>query len=147
VLEIGRGRIVKEGTDVALLSFGAHLGETLRAAAAMERQGVSVTVADARFAKPLDRALIRQLLRHHRALVTVEQGSVGGFGAFVLHDLANDGLLDGRCQVRTMTLPDRFIDQAAPDAMYADAGLTAIDIAATALQAAGVSPHRAGARV
>jgi 1-deoxy-D-xylulose-5-phosphate synthase len=78
------------------------------------------------------------LLRNHKALVTVEQGSVGGFGAMVLHDLANDGLLDGRCQLRTMTLPDRYIDHAAPDAMYTEAGLTALDIAATSLQAAGM---------
>ncbi len=137
-LEIGKGRVVQEGSDVAILSFGAHLGESLRAARLLAAQGVSVTVADARFAKPLDHALIRQLLRHHRALITVEQGSRGGFGAMVLHDLANDGLLDGRCQIRTMTLPDRFIDQAAPDAMYADAGLNAVDIAAMALQAAGM---------
>jgi 1-deoxy-D-xylulose-5-phosphate synthase len=142
VLEIGKGRIVQEGTDIALLSFGAHLGECRRAAALMAAQGVSVTIADARFAKPLDRALIRQLWRHHRAVITVEQGSMGGFGAMVLHDLARDGLLDGRAQIRTMTLPDRFIDQAAPDAMYADAGLSATDIAATALQAAGVMPGR-----
>ena len=139
VLEIGRGRVVREGSDVAILSFGAHLGECLKAADLMEAQGVTVTVADARFAKPLDRALIRQLVKHHRALVTVEQGAQGGFGAMVLHDLAKDGLLDGALAVRTMTLPDRFIDQASPDAMYADAGLTATDIAATALQAAGVS--------
>jgi 1-deoxy-D-xylulose-5-phosphate synthase len=139
VLEIGRGRVVREGSDVAILSFGAHLGECLKAADLMEAQGVTVTVADARFAKPLDRALIRQLVKNHRALVTVEQGAQGGFGAMVLHDLAKDGLLDGVLAVRTMTLPDRFIDQASPDAMYADAGLTATDIAATALQAAGVS--------
>ncbi|WP_439154509.1 1-deoxy-D-xylulose-5-phosphate synthase [Yoonia sp.] len=138
VIEIGKGRIVQEGTDVALLSFGAHLGECRKAARAMEARGVSVTIADARFAKPLDHTLIRQLLRNHKALVTVEQGSRGGFGAMVLHDLANEGLLDGRCQVRTMTLPDRFIDQAAPDAMYADAGMTAVDIAAMAMQAAGI---------
>ncbi len=138
VIEIGKGRVVQEGTDIALLSFGAHLNECREAAMAMEAQGVSVTIADARFAKPLDRDLIRQLLRNHKALVTVEQGARGGFGAMVLHDLANDGLLDGRCQVRTMTLPDRYIDQASPAAMYADAGLTAVDIAATALQAAGV---------
>ncbi len=137
-LAIGKGRIVREGTDVALLSFGAHLGECLRAAEEMDGMGVSATVADARFAKPLDHGLIRQLLRHHKALVTVEQGAQGGFGAMVLHWLANDGLLDGRCAIRTMTLPDRFIDHAAPAAMYADAGLTAADIAATALQALGV---------
>jgi 1-deoxy-D-xylulose-5-phosphate synthase len=139
VLEIGRGRIVREGTDVAILSFGAHLGECLRAADLMAAQGVSVTVADARFAKPLDRALIRQLVKNHRALVTVEQGAQGGFGAMVLHYLAQDGLLDGHLAIRTMTLPDRFIDHASPDAMYADAGLTATDIAATAMQAAGAS--------
>jgi 1-deoxy-D-xylulose-5-phosphate synthase len=138
VLEIGKGRVMQEGSDIALLSFGAHLGETLRAARLIAERGLSVTVADARFAKPLDHALIRQLLRHHKALVTIEEGAQGGFGAMVLHDLANDGLLDGRCQVRTMTLPDRFIDQAAPDVMYADAGLSATDIAATAMQAAGV---------
>ena len=143
LIEIGKGRVVQEGSDIALLSFGAHLGECRKAAAIMEAQGVSVTIADARFAKPLDRALIRQLLRNNRALVTVEQGSRGGFGAMVLHDLANDGLLDGRCQVRTMTLPDRFIDQASPDAMYADAGMSAVDIAAMAMQAAGVDMKRA----
>lgn len=142
LIEIGKGRIVQEGTDVALLSFGAHLDECHAAARTMQAQGVSVTIADARFAKPLDRVLIRQLLRHHKALVTVEQGSRGGFGAMVLHDLANDGLLDGCCQIRTMTLPDRFIDQAAPDAMYADAGMSAVDIAAMAMQAAGVQVQR-----
>jgi 1-deoxy-D-xylulose-5-phosphate synthase len=142
IIEIGKGRILREGTDVALLSFGAHLDECYKAADQMAAQGVSVTIADARFAKPLDRALIRQLLRHHKALVTVEQGAVGGFGAMVLHDLANDGLLDGRCQIRTMTLPDRYIDHAAPDVMYAEAGLTAVDIAATAMQAAGVRIKR-----
>ncbi|KPP92137.1 MAG: 1-deoxy-D-xylulose-5-phosphate synthase [Rhodobacteraceae bacterium HLUCCA08] len=139
VLEIGRGRVLEEGDEVAILSFGAHLGECRKAARALRDQGVSVTLADARFAKPLDHALLRRLVKGHRALVTVEQGAQGGFGAMVLHWLANQGLLDGRCQLRTMTLPDRFIAQAAPDAMYAEAGLTAIDIAATALQAAGLS--------
>ncbi|MFG5384588.1 1-deoxy-D-xylulose-5-phosphate synthase [Yoonia sp. R2-816] len=142
IIAIGKGRVVREGTDIALLSFGAHLAECHKAADAMAAQGVSVTIADARFAKPLDRDLIRQLLRNHKALVTVEQGARGGFGAMVLHDLANDGLLDGRCQIRTMTLPDRYIDQASPAAMYADAGLTAVDIAATAMQAAGVRLKR-----
>ena len=139
VLEIGRGRVVREGGDVAILCFGAHLGECLKAADLMAAQGVTCTIADARFAKPLDHALIRQLVKNHRALVTVEQGAVGGFGAMMLHYMAQDGLLDGALAVRTMTLPDRFIDQASPDAMYANAGLTATDIAATALQAAGVS--------
>lgn len=138
VLEIGKGRMVREGADVALLSFGAHLAETLKAADLMADHGISPTVADARFAKPLDLHLIRTLAKSHRALVTVEQGAQGGFGAMVLHALANEGLLDGGLAIRTMTLPDRFIDQAAPDAMYADAGLTATDIAATALQAVGM---------
>ena len=137
-LPIGKGRIVQEGDDVALLSFGAHLSECREAARLLEAQGVSVTIADARFAKPLDRRMIFQLARHHRALITVEQGAQGGFGAMVLHALADAGAFDRGLAVRTMTLPDRFIDQASPAAMYADAGLTATDIAATALQAAGV---------
>ena len=142
LIELGKGRLIAEGSDVALLSFGAHLTECQLAATQMAARGVSTTIADARFAKPLDRDLIRQLLRNHKALVTVEQGARGGFGAMVLHDLANDGLLDGRCQVRTMTLPDRYIDQASPAAMYADAGLSAVDIAATGLEAAGVKLER-----
>ncbi len=142
VLEIGKGRIVQDGTDVALLSFGAHLGECRKAAQLLADQGVSATVADARFAKPLDMTMIRKLVKSHRAVITVEQGSEGGFGAMVLHALANEGALDGSCQLRTMTLPDRFIDQASPDAMYADAGLTAVDIAATAMQAAGLKAER-----
>ena len=145
VLEIGKGRIVLEGGDIAILSFGAHLAECRKAAEKLALQGVTTTIADARFAKPLDHALIRQLVRNHKALITVEQGAQGGFGAMVLHYLANDGLLDGRCAVRTMTLPDRYIDQAAPDAMYADAGLTAVDIAATAMQAAGIAFKPSGA--
>lgn len=138
ILEIGKGKIVHDGSDVAILSFGAHLSEALKAREILMGQGISVTIADARFAKPLDTDLIRQLVKNHRALITIEQGSKGGFGAMVLHELANTGQLDEHLAVRTMTLPDRFIDQAAPDAMYADAGLTAADIAATALQAAGI---------
>ncbi|MEP3843766.1 MAG: 1-deoxy-D-xylulose-5-phosphate synthase [Paracoccaceae bacterium] len=135
VLEIGKGRVVQHGNDIAILSFGAHLSECLKAADLIAAQGMSATIADARFAKPLDHALIRQLVKHHKALITVEQGAQGGFGAMALHYLAQDGFLDGQLAVRTMTLPDRFINQAPPDAMYADAGLTATDIAATALQA------------
>ncbi|MEL6701351.1 MAG: 1-deoxy-D-xylulose-5-phosphate synthase, partial [Pseudomonadota bacterium] len=138
VFEIGKGRVVQQGEDVAILSFGAHLGECRLAAETLEAQGISVTIADARFAKPLDKALIRRLARDHRALITVEQGAQGGFGAMVLHELANSGGFDRGLAVRTMTLPDRFIDHASPAAMYADAGLTATDIAATALQAVGV---------
>jgi 1-deoxy-D-xylulose-5-phosphate synthase len=139
VLEIGRGRVVREGTGVALLSFGAHLAECLKAAEDLGAAGVSVTVADARFAKPLDTDLIAQLARHHEVLITVEQGAAGGFGAHVLHHLANTGGLDRGLKVRTMTLADRFIDHASPEAMYADAGLTAGDIAAVALNALGVT--------
>jgi 1-deoxy-D-xylulose-5-phosphate synthase len=138
ILEIGKGRILKEGSDVAILSFGAHLAEIIAAMDYIESVGVSVTLADARFAKPLDTALIRRLAKTHKALITIEQGAQGGFGAMVLHELANTGQLDGHLAVRTMTLPDRFIDQAAPDAMYAEAGLTATDISATALEAAGI---------
>ncbi|MEP4199402.1 MAG: 1-deoxy-D-xylulose-5-phosphate synthase [Aliishimia sp.] len=140
ILQIGKGRVVQQGADIAILSFGAHLSECLKAADLIAAQGLSATIADARFAKPLDHALIRQLVKHHKALITVEQGAQGGFGAMVLHYLAQDGLLDGHLAVRTMTLPDRFINQAAPDAMYADAGLTATDIAATALQAVQRAP-------
>jgi len=128
VLEIGKGRVLKEGTDVALLSLGAPLAECLAAAEELELAGVSTTVADARFAKPLDRALIDQLVRHHSTVVTVEHGAQGGFGAMVLHYLANSGQLDGGVSLRTMTLPDRFIDHASPEAMYRDAGLTRADI-------------------
>ena len=129
VLPIGKGRVLREGTDVALLSFGAHLAECLLAAEILASEGVSVTVADARFAKPLDTALIDQLARHHGAVLTVEQGAAGGFGAQVLQYLANSGGLDQGLRLRTLTLPDRFIEQASPAAMYADAGLTAADIA------------------
>lgn len=139
ILEIGKGRVVSQGSDVALLSFGAHLSECTKAAEELATHGISCTVADARFAKPLDHDLVRELASNHRALITIEQGSEGGFGAMVLHYLANSGLLDGKLAVRTMTLPDRFIDQASPAAMYADAGLTAIDIAASAMQAVGKS--------
>jgi 1-deoxy-D-xylulose-5-phosphate synthase len=138
LLEIGKGRVLQEGADIALLSFGAHLAEVQDAARALEAKGLSVTIADARFAKPLDTALVEHLTDTHRALLTVEQGSVLGFGGLVLHHLAATARLDGRCAVRTLTLPDRFIDQASPADMYADAGLTAEDIAATALDALGV---------
>jgi 1-deoxy-D-xylulose-5-phosphate synthase len=128
VLEIGKGRVVREGADVALLSLGAPLAECLAAAEELEGAGISSTVADARFAKPLDTGLIDQLVRHHGTVVTVEHGAQGGFGAMVLHYLANSGQLDGDVSLRTMTLPDRFIDHASPEAMYREAGLTRADI-------------------
>ena len=138
VLEIGRGRVLKEGTKLAFLSFGAHLPEVMLAVEALEARGISCTVADARFAKPLDHNLITQLASHHQALITVEQGAEGGFGAQVLHYMANNGLLERGLAVRTMTLPDRFIEQGSPAEMYRDACLTADDIARRALQALGV---------
>jgi len=128
-LEIGRGRVMREGEGVAILSFGAHLAETLVAAEVLEAEGIHVTVADARFAKPLDTGLIDRLMAGHGALITVEQGATGGFGAQVLHYLANSGGLDRGRMVRTLTLPDGFIDQASPAEMYAEAGLRAVDIA------------------
>ena len=143
-LTIGKGRVIKEGTTLALLSFGAHLNECLKAAEALEARGISVTVADARFAKPLDTALIAQLADHHAALITVEQGAQGGFGAMVLHHLAASGRLDRGLCIRTMTLPDRFIEQASPERMYEHAGLAAADIARTALAALGVAQGRFG---
>ncbi|XDA98926.1 1-deoxy-D-xylulose-5-phosphate synthase [Sulfitobacter sp. LCG007] len=132
VLEIGKGRVIREGEDVAILSLGAHLREAMAAADMLEAEGIGVTVADARFAKPLDLELLLDLARTHRALITVEQGARGGFGAMVLHELAAHGVFDRGLAIRTITLPDRFIAQASPAEMYADAGMTAADIAATA---------------
>ncbi len=131
-LEIGKGRMIREGTgDVALLSLGTHLGECETAAALLENEGISVTIADARFAKPLDMDLIARLAQTHGALVTIEQGAMGGFGAMVLQAMAGAGLLDNGCKVRTMCLPDRFIDQDSPAAMYRAAGLDAEGIVDT----------------
>lgn len=138
VLEIGKGRVLSEGSDVAFLSFGAHLSEVEAAAQLLVAEGVSATIADARFAKPLDMELIRQLARHHRALICVEQGAQGGFGALVLHALAAEGAFDTGLAIRTLTLPDRFIDQASPDDMYLDAALTRHDIATQARRALGI---------
>ena len=136
-LEIGRGRIVREGSAVALLSYGTRLSECLKAADQLATFGLSATVADARFAKPLDHALIRQLVAHHEVLITVEEGSVGGFGAHVLQYLASEGLLDGGVKVRTLTLPDTFIDHDKPELMYANAGLSAPGIVAAVFAALG----------
>jgi len=145
VLDIGRGRVIREGTAVALLSLGTRLEEALAAAEALEAHGLSTTVADARFAKPLDRGLVLRLAREHEVLVTVEEGSIGGFGAHVLHLLAQEGVLDRGLKIRTMTLPDLFIDHDAPHAMYARAELNAEHIARMALSALG-SEAEAGFR-
>ena len=138
-LEIGRGRIVREGTRVALLSLGTRLAECLMAAEQLGQRGLSTTVADARFAKPLDEALILRLAREHEILVTVEEGSVGGFGAHVLQLLARSGALDGGLKVRTLTLPDLYQEHDKPEAMYAAAGLDAAGIVRTVEGALGVT--------
>ncbi|MBK1635359.1 1-deoxy-D-xylulose-5-phosphate synthase [Rhodovulum adriaticum] len=140
LLEIGKGRVIREGSQLALLTLGPALGDALKAAEELEARGISVTVADARFAKPMDTDLIGQLVDNHAAVVTVEHGAEGGFGALVLHWLARTGRLDRGCAIRTMTLPDTFIEQASPAEMYAEAKLTARDIADTALTALGVAP-------
>ncbi len=144
-LEIGKGRIVREGTTVALLNFGARMGEALKAADKLAAMGLSTTVADARFAKPLDEDLIRRLAREHEVLLTIEEGAMGGFGAFVLHFLAKDGLLDRGLKIRTLTLPDVFQDQDKPELMYAQAGLDADAIAAAATLALGRGVNEARA--
>ena len=136
-LEIGKGRIVREGSAVALLSYGTRLGEAVKAAEQLATFGLPATVADARFAKPLDHELIRRLATNHEVLVTIEEGSVGGFGSFVLHYLAEEGLLDRGLKVRTMVLPDVFIDHGKPDDMYKAAGLSAEGIVATVFKALG----------
>ena len=134
---LGRGRILREGTRIAILSYGTRLSEALKAASELEARGLSATVADARFAKPLDRDLVLRLARGHEILITIEEGSIGGFGSHVLQTLIRSSKLDNGLKVRTMTLPDRFIDQDKPDVMYAKAGLDAAGIVTEALQALG----------
>jgi len=136
-LEIGKGRIVKQGSRIAILSLGTRLKEALSAAEDLDARGLSTTVADARFAKPLDEELVLRLAREHEVLITVEEGSIGGFGSFVLHCLAANGALDSGVKVRPMVLPDIFIDQDKPDAMYAQAGLDADAIVAKVFAALG----------
>lgn len=137
VLPIGKGRIMREGSRVAILSLGTRLAECLKAADELAARGLPATVADARFAKPLDEEMILRLAAAHEVLVTVEEGSMGGFGAAVLHLLAGAGVLDRGLKVRTMTLPDRFLDHDSPKAQYDEAGLNAPQIAACVLAALG----------
>jgi 1-deoxy-D-xylulose-5-phosphate synthase len=143
--EIGKGRIVREGSAVAILSFGTRLAEAVKAADQLATMGLSATVADARFMKPLDHEMITRLARNHEVLVTIEEGSVGGFGSHVLHYLAETGLLDRGLKVRSMVLPDVFIDQDAPGKMYEQAGLAASGIVGTVLTALGRDALVAGA--
>ncbi|SCW31937.1 1-deoxy-D-xylulose-5-phosphate synthase [Rhizobium mongolense subsp. loessense] len=137
ILQIGKGRIVKEGTKVALLSFGSRLADCLLAAEDLEAAGLSTTVADARFAKPLDHGLIRQLARHHEMLITVEEGAIGGFGSHVLHFLAMEGLLESGLKVRSLTMPDIWMEQAKPEVMNAHAGLDRAGIVSTVFRTLG----------
>lgn len=137
VLAIGKGRIVKEGSKIALLSFGTRLGESLIAAEELDAAGLSTTVADARFAKPLDRQLLRDLAQQHEVLVTIEEGAVGGFSSQVLHFLATEGLLERGLKIRPLVLPDVFVDQAAPETMYEQARLNSSGIVRTVFEALG----------
>jgi 1-deoxy-D-xylulose-5-phosphate synthase len=135
VLPIGKGRMIKEGSRIALLSLGTRLSEAIKAAEELEARGLSTTVADARFAKPLDAEMILNLAQHHEVLVTIEEGSTGGFGAMVLHMLAEAGALDKGLKIRTMVLPDTFMDHDKPERMYAQAGLDAMGIVAKVFEA------------
>jgi 1-deoxy-D-xylulose-5-phosphate synthase len=137
-LEIGKGRIIAEGSKVALLSFGTRLAEVQKAAEALAARGITPTIADARFAKPLDRDLILQLAAEHEALITIEEGAVGGFGSHVAQLLAEKGVFDGGLKYRSMVLPDTFIDQASPADMYAEAGMNAEQIEAKVLDTLGI---------
>jgi len=147
-LEIGKGRIVREGTKVALLSLGTRLAEALKAADVLEAKGLSTTAADLRFAKPLDTDLIRRLMASHEVVVTVEEGSIGGLGAHVLTMASDEGLLDAGLKIRTLRLPDMFQDHDNPDKQYDEAGLNAPQIVDAVLKAlrhnsAGVEEARA----
>lgn len=144
ILPIGRGRVLREGTRVALLSLGARLSECLEAADELAAAGLSATVADARFAKPLDRDLIRRLAREHELLVTIEEGAIGGFASHVLHLLAAEDLLGGGLKVRTLMLPDRFVEHAKPEKMYKDAGLDHTGIVRTVIEAVGQGRRTSG---
>ena len=141
ILEIGKGRIVREGGKIALLGFGGRLQECMAASAQLEAHGLPTTVADARFAKPLDTVLIEHLFAEHEIVLTIEEGAMGGFGAFVLQYAANAGLLDQHpTKLRTLCLPDRFQNHGKPEQMYADAGLDAASIVRTVMQVLGMSP-------
>jgi len=146
VLEIGKGRVLREGTAIAILSYGARLQECMKAADELATHGLSCTVADARFAKPLDTALVERLAREHEVLITIEEGSMLGFGSMVTHHLATHGLLDRGLKIRPMCLPDTFIDHETPRKQYDQAGLNAPHIVAMALGALGKAEMQIPAR-
>ena len=139
ILEIGKGRIVQEGKQVAILSFGTRLGEVRKASETLRAKGITPTIADARFAKPLDRDMILQLAADHDVLITIEEGAVGGFGSHVAQLLSDEGAFDTGLKFRSMVLPDTFIDQSSPADMYATAGLNAADIEAKVLDTLGIA--------
>ena len=138
-LEIGKGRMIKEGSKVALLSFGTRLAEVEKAAEKLAAKGITPTIADARFAKPLDRDLILSLAKNHDAMITIEEGAIGGFGSHVSQLLADEGVFDQGFKYRSMVLPDTFIDHANPSDMYAAAGLNADDIETKVLDVLGIA--------
>ena len=135
ILDIGKGKIVKEGNKIAILSFGARLQECLKAANKLDIKGISTTVVDARFAKPLDHKLIMDLSLHHEVMITIEEGSIGGFGSHVFQILSERGIFDKGLKIRSMFLPDQFIDQDTPENMYKIANLDAQAIELKALDA------------
>ena len=137
-LEIGKGRMIREGSKVALLSFGTRLEEVEKAAEQLSAKGITPTIADARFAKPLDRDMILKLAADHEALITIEEGAVGGFGSHVAQLLADEAVFDKGLKFRSMVLPDTFIDQASPADMYAVAGMNAEQIIAKVLEVLGI---------
>jgi 1-deoxy-D-xylulose-5-phosphate synthase len=138
-LEIGKGRMIAEGNRVALLNFGARLKEVQEAAETLTQRGLTPTIADARFSKPLDEEMILQLARHHEALITVEEGAIGGFGSHVAHLLAERAVFDTGLKYRSMVLPDIFVDQASPRDMYTVAKMNAEDIVEKVLTTLGVA--------
>jgi 1-deoxy-D-xylulose-5-phosphate synthase len=144
-LEIGKGRILREGSKIAVLSLGGRLAESIKAVEALAARGLSSTLADARFAKPLDHDLIRRLVAEHEVLITIEEGSAGGFAAHVMQFMATEGLLDNGLRFRPMVLPDRFIDQDSPEKQYDQAGLNAGQIVTVALRALGLDKEAAEA--
>jgi 1-deoxy-D-xylulose-5-phosphate synthase len=137
VWPIGKGRLIREGNNIAILSYGTRLADSLKAADELAARGLPATVVDARFAKPLDTVLVEQIARHHEVMITIEEASIGGFGSAVLHHLAWKGLLDHGLKVRPMVLPDKFIDHDSQAKQLAEARLTAKDIVAAALSALG----------
>jgi 1-deoxy-D-xylulose-5-phosphate synthase len=138
VMALGQGRLMREGNNIAILSLGTRLGDALKAADELAARGFPTTVADARFAKPIDTALVEQLARNHEVLITIEEGAIGGFSAQVMQHLAWKGLLDSGLKIRPMVLPDRFIDHDSQSKQLAEAGLAIKDIVATALAAVGI---------